>query len=303
VASAPATFSCPHCSAPLRMRHRPAGTLHLPCPDCGRPLELSDQLGDLLVRPADPKPMAKVPKRAKREAAAAALAVSPRRTWARVTAWGARHAANPLVVTWLAAGAAGILLLAAFLRSERHSAAESRDTVQSPSTGAEHGPSEAKAAVPAAEHPPIVTRAEPQRGDRSKEVGLAPPNRIAVQPPVVAPKPAASPPGDPRDEVVARLAQRILRFEQPTPVPFDALRLQLEDLSGLTIRYDEAAADPKFRQAPIRLALAGVTLASVLDEAAAQAGLTRVVDAAGVMLVPSGEGPAAGSEPVSTATR
>ncbi|HEX6986350.1 MAG TPA: hypothetical protein VF170_13290, partial [Planctomycetaceae bacterium] len=58
---APATFSCPHCRAPLRLRDRPMGSARFPCPDCKRPLELTDESGELLVRPAiDVTPKASV---------------------------------------------------------------------------------------------------------------------------------------------------------------------------------------------------------------------------------------------------
>lgn len=112
---------------------------------------------------------------------------------------------------------------------------------------------------------------------------MAPPS------PVVAAKPAASPPVDPGAEVAARLGQRVLRFEQPAPVAFDTLRIQIEEIAGVPIRYDGPAADaPRFRDAAVRLALTDVTLAAVLDEAARQAGLGKIVAADGVRLIPAG---------------
>lgn len=282
----PATFSCPHCQAPLRLRQRPAGTLQLPCPDCGRPLELNDQAGELLVRPAE-LPSASATRPTSRVAATALPSV-PRRTWTSLAAKATQVGANPLVVTWLAAGVAAGLLAAAFLRTNGASPAAAKGSSKREVAASDVAPPQKKRdreARPAEIAEPV---AQAVGSEVSPESDLA--GRVSEPlAPVVAAKPPASPPVDPRVEVAARLAQRVLRFEQPTPVPFETLRIQIEEMTGVAIRYEAAGAEgSRFREAEVRLALADVTLAAVLDEAARQAGLEAVVDAQGVTLVPAG---------------
>src|SRR5688500_16267817 len=95
MAYAPARFSCPHCRTPLRLRERPVASIRLACPDCRRPLELTDQSGELLVRAAGPEGM---PAPSRREAASfSALGAAALKR-------AAKRFADPLVVTWVAAG-------------------------------------------------------------------------------------------------------------------------------------------------------------------------------------------------------
>ena len=120
---------------------------------------------------------------------------------------------------------------------------------------------------------------------------------IGQRPPVVAEKPNAPPAADLRPEIEARLAQRVLLFEQATPVAFDTLRLQLSELASVPIDYDESlGADPAQRTAEVRLSLSDVTLADVLDEVAHAAGLDYRVDRERIRLVERTAAPTAASE-------
>lgn len=293
----PATFSCPHCRAPLRLRQRPAGDLYLPCPDCKQPLELSDQAGELLVRPD----RRTAPATAVRPAAAGGTAVAAASARFGRNFGGAtsRILADPLVVTWLAAGAATLLLGIAFIRS----GGESTTLVANePRIGDEKVAGDEVPTVP----PDEAARPDLSAAAETAVVNLpeptAPPDTVMIPEPVVAPRPTASPPVDPREEIVARLAQRVLSFEQSTPVSFDTLRIQIEELSGVPIRYgDGTADDPRFRSAPVRLALSDVSLAAVLGEAARQAGLEEAVDGDGVRLVPADPARQAETNPTASA--
>jgi hypothetical protein len=289
MAYVPTTFSCPHCQAPLRLRQRPGGTLHLPCPDCHRPLELSDQVGELLVRPAEAIVGKGGPRPSLRTVGKLALP-KPKPLARRVKAAAAKSLANPLVVTWLAAGIAAVALGVAFLRSGRETRPVASVPVRRASDVPDDRPEVTRAAEPVV---PVEEQAVPEETPTVAETPAPPLPAVAVveqRPPVIAPRPPASPPVDPREAVAARLAQKLLRFEQPTPVPFDTVRLQIEDIVGVPIRYDESvAADSPSVKAPVRLSLVGVTLDEVLGEAARQAELAHVLDADGVRLVPAAD--------------
>ncbi len=84
--------------------------------------------------------------------------------------------------------------------------------------------------------------------------------------------------------IAGALAMKVLRFEQPTPVPFDLLRFQIEEMAGVAINYDSSAGG-EAREQTVTVALDNVTLGEIVAEAARQVGLKPIIDTDGVRLV------------------
>jgi hypothetical protein len=95
------------------------------------------------------------------------------------------------------------------------------------------------------------------------------------------PQPVAGP--DLRERTLASLSRQVLRFEQPTPVPFEQLRFQLQEMTGVPIAYD-VSGKAEGRNVPVTVSLKEVTMEEVLVAVAAQAGLSMAITNEGVLL-------------------
>jgi hypothetical protein len=135
--------------------------------------------------------------------------------------------------------------------------------------------------------PPTV----PVRSDESNEIANLVPTPEPVeaprlitppQEPVEAEQPPAVAP-DPRELIAASLSRRVLKFEQATPVPFEQLRFQLEELVGVPIEYGFVGAE-QHRDEPIVVSLTDVTMGELLTEVAARAKLKPTVTDNGIRL-------------------
>lgn len=269
------------------MRQRPTPAFHFACPDCGKRLEFADDAGELVLCTAGAEPAAAPPRPAPHRSIAAVPFALP----AGLKASAVQGLTDPLTVTWVAAGLAATVLVVAVVLQERSVAPTLQAGVADP-------PEE------------IVRPADARRADPI-EVGNTQPSAAVTEPvepqtvvtavseprpPVVAYKPAVSPPIDPRESITARLSQRLLRFEQIVPVAFDVVRMQIEEIAAVPIRYDETiGTSRRFHDAEVSLRLADVTLGDVLSEAAKQAGLSYAVEPDGVRLFPAVDDPEAGN--------
>jgi hypothetical protein len=289
----PIQLTCPHCRIVLRLRRRPGDPTEFDCPDCHKRLELFEQEGETRLRAAPEPAPPTTPRRTSAVVPSltfSSLTDAPKRWTSRAAKSAAHWAKEPLLVTWVVAGIAAIGLGLAFWR-----------THQTPTvvTTAHHAPSNSENAS---------VRPNEAVGPRD-DVGFvprtilepieAPRFAVAVQKPVEARRPPISPPRDPREVIAEALSQRVLRFEQPTPVPFEQLRFQLEEMSGVAIRYHDAVKAAT-RERPVTTDLTNATVEELLVRLAQQVGLKPVIDVDGVVLVPASENAAAAAGSVAT---
>ena len=287
---------CPACGAVLRLRERPEPQLRAPCPDCGTRLAFADDAtGELRanVAAADtskPRRGSEPPRDGRR-----ARPIAGTRT-AVVDAWlptaraaGGRLAArlsDPLAVIWLTALIAAVAIGWAFVRSESSQPSRpvrpNKARAEPPLIADETPPAE-----PVVKKPPAAVAmpsGSPTAVTQNAEAPATGPMRRR-RPPVLAPRPVV-PVIPPREAIAAALALRLLRFEQPTPVPFDRLRLQIEELAGHRVRY-AATVDAITRDTPVSLSLTDTTLAEVLADLCTAVGLTYTVTDEGIRLAPA----------------
>lgn len=288
-------FSCPHCQTPLRIRHRPTGALTFACPDCQRPLELFDDDGELVVRPA----ATAAPQRASESPRVLAATAATQRRWHDSKTVVSRYLTDPLAVTWIAAGLAATVLIVAVIREQSGTTVVDEVDAMQPHDSQQVG--DADEAITPIELPETVEHAvgsasvEPvddesidsETAEAIDAVASSIPVATLRRPPVVAGKPAVAPAPDRRQDIEKRLRQRVVLFEQPAPIVFDALRVQIEELAAVSIDYDETlGSDPPHGRTEVRAAFEDESLATILDDVSQQAGLTYVIDPAGIRLIP-----------------
>ena len=220
---------------------------------------------------------------------AAFAASAGRWSASRIRAAGKRLR-DPLVVTWVAAGIAAIALGIAFLQETRSPPGRSTD-----SEGEEVNESIAgvDAGLSVTGDPPAVTAdsndkvpVEAAQNRRPPVEAVREPASIASHEPVIASRPIVGPPVVTRESILQAMAQQVLRFEQSTPVPLETLVLQIEEMAGVPIRFAESASNA-LRTQEVTVSLGEATLADVLAEAAAQAGLEPIIEDDAVRLVPA----------------
>ena len=187
----PATFSCPCCSTPLRLRQRPTPAFHFACPDCGEPLEITDDAGELVLRPAGAESAEAPPQPTHMPAIAAMSFKLPAELKASVV----QKLVDPLTVTWLAAGLAATVLVVAVVLQERSVAPTLHAGVADPSA-------ETARPADASRTEPIEVESTPPAAEPVEPQTVA---AIASEPrpPVVAYKPVIAPPVDPREARIA----------------------------------------------------------------------------------------------------
>lgn len=103
------------------------------------------------------------------------------------------------------------------------------------------------------------------------------------------------PPAPPQPvDVAAALKQPIRRFEQVRSVPFRELLLQMEELAGVPIRFDEQQItdiDKRFEE-PVSVILEQTTVGEILQAVVEQVGLAYDIEATGIRLRPQAAGDA-----------
>lgn len=120
-----------------------------------------------------------------------------------------------------------------------------------------------------AEHPVAkpVEAARPNAGNEDPETAVArpePPRKI---------------------DVAGQLSQPIVRFEQLRPVPLRELLVQIEELSGVPLRYaDELTPDAAPLDERVTISLQETTVGGVLEALLKQTGLTYEIEADGIRI-------------------
>ncbi len=313
----PATLSCPHCRTPLRVRQWPTDVLSFACPDCNGPLELFVQDDEIVVQPASPAQAPATSGTESRESRSRESRIkSLRRRWPAVQARFGRRMSDPLTVTWVAAGVAATALIIAVVRERQDHvplppdsviAASAIDDGSAPLAEPEAEPAENHLALETErpEQPLSIADTEPSPtvpADLSDEPAARPVpvvnhSPVVKRPPVVAQRPAGPVVPNRREEIASRLEQPIVLFEQKTPIAFDVLRIQLEELAGVAIIYEDALEDdPAVRSREISISLRDVTLGTILDDIVRQAGLTYTIESEGIRLL-SGSAASISTEP------
>ncbi|MEX0702435.1 MAG: hypothetical protein WD069_10105 [Planctomycetales bacterium] len=279
------SFPCPHCSAPLRIRDRSLFERPLDCPDCGEALRVEpDGRHGIRVLKADPQPAAtgeagddgslsptrrrilrRRPSKAQRARSAGRRASAGARAPSKFSLAAAgvltrvRHAVlNPVGISWLAAGAAGLGLLLAIQpwRSDAPTSAASPDA-NAVAVAAEgtRPPAQAGEPVPS---PPVAGKPEPPQArpdvppgagpadDRPAEQAVLPP-----APPALAERPPPAEPIEPAPNVGPPEPPAIAADDLPEalPIPNELLPAQPPE-PPQTIDVVRALAQPivKFEQ-------------------------------------------------------
>ena len=312
--SAIVQFQCPSCQAPLRLQNRALFVgRSFDCPDCHESLLIeADGLAGVKAKVLPPT---RKPTRSVSEGASVSAIGVPSLTRrvsleasARVTdqgvslqpsssAWD-RLSRRPAALGWIVAALFAVILLIVVRpgRSRGRSESVPPITADSQSTGDtsenKSQPSQAdklksKAAaepdstIPEAdatkavaklELPPLpepVAVVEPPRDDK--------PVPVAEKPSVEEPKPAVPPAPTvlSPEAVEAKLRQRIVRFDQPKPVPFIKVLDTVEELAGVSIVWDLEHVDDAQLQKPVTLQLKQTTVGEILDTLLKQVRLER----------------------------
>jgi hypothetical protein len=255
------------------MRLRPGDPLEFDCPECHTPLEVVERDGNIALQQAPP---AAPP--AERSVISSVTFAKPaeasRQTWASLRSFIAARAKDPLFVTWTVAGVAAVGIAIAFWTTSEQPA-----TVAPKSTEQSAEPSNVPArSEESGEIASLVPTPEP----------IEAPRLMTPRPePVEATQPPAAAAPDPRELIAASLSRRVLTFEQATPVPFEQLRFQLEELVGFPIEYGFVGAEQRQNE-PVAITLANVTMEELVTEVAARAGLKPSITDTGIRLLPIG---------------
>ncbi len=255
------------------MRLRPGDPREFNCPECRTPLEVVEHDGEIALQPA--KQVVSAPERSVTPSITfAAPFRASQRWWTRTRTSIAERSTDPLFVMWTVAGIAAVGIAIAFWQTSDEPAplavSSSEQTDESQKTPI-FPRNAAKGDVP-------IVLLEPVEAPRLITM---------MRLPVEATKPLPAPPPDPRELIAASLSRRVLRFEQPTPVPFEQLRFQLEEMIGFPIEYGFVGAEER-RDEPIVVSLANVTMEELLTEVAARAGLQINITDTGIRLTPMG---------------
>lgn len=279
--SSPIQLSCPRCRVPLRMRLRPGDARTFDCPECRAPLEVVERDGVIMLQPSKP-----VVQPAGRSVATSITFAAPfqasQRWWTRTRSFIASRSSDPLFVTWTVAGIAAVGIAVAFWQTSEEPAplaarpSEQTDELQKARPVRQEV---AKSDVPTVPLEPVE----------------APRQTIVLLQPVEVTKPLRAPPPDPRELIAASLSRRVLKFEQPTPVPFEQLRFQIEEMIGFPIEYGFVGAEERGGE-PVVVSLANVTMEELLMEVAARARLQINITDTGIRLTPMGTPPDAVSD-------
>jgi hypothetical protein len=255
------------------MQLRPGDPREFNCPECRTLLEVVESDGEIALQPA--KQAVSAPERSVAPSITFAVPFrASQRWWTRARTSLASRSTDPLFVMWTVAGIAAVGIAIAFWQTSEEPAP------LAVSSSEQTDESQRKPTVPrdvAKGDVPIVAL-EP----------LEAPRLVAMnRQPIEATRPLPAPPPDPRELIASSLSRRVLRFEQPTPVPFEQLRFQLEEMIGFPIEYGFVGAEVR-RDEPVVVSLANVTMEELLTEVAARAGLQINITNTGIRLTPIG---------------
>lgn len=307
-------FQCPSCQAPLRLQNRVLFVGRVfDCPDCHESL-LIEADGSTGVKAKAQPPIRKPARRAsegssmleppdpslaRRAGLNTASSVSdlgialqpPMSTWGRLSR-------RPAALGWIVAALLAVILLIVVRPGRDRGRSDSVPPVATASQSADDKSSnnsqparaDEQNSKAAAEPDPTIPEADVTKPVAKLELPPLPePTEVVAAPrddkpaPVVEklpadePKPAFQPaPAVLSPEAVeAKLRQKIVRFDQPKPVPFIKVLNTIEELAGVPIVWDLDRVDDEQLQKPVTLQLKLTTVGEILDTLLKQVGLER----------------------------
>jgi len=322
----PFHFSCPHCSAPLRVRDKLYVGRQFECPECALPLRiievnsglgvergsqqtssLAKQQGPPVGKPPDkhlpPQQSAKSHRQkppdsseqpaTTRVCSASPPANSPRSSRQRETLLMGGSAATLILL---------ILCAAKLFRFNK-------DRTEPVANGLQHGAPNAQQSVPA--NPPDVAQADSQDtevDDPDTRDPVAGPVLIPEEPEIgdlARPHPADSPaaedePLDPefvpepaapfvrKIDLAVSLKQPIIRFDQPRGKPLSEVLTGVAEMAGTRIEFDRNELGPAAGRLaePVALKLEQTTVGDILAGLLHPAGLTYRIEGEHLRVVP-----------------
>ncbi len=305
-------FQCPSCQAPLRLQNRALFVGRaFDCPDChesllieadgsagvkAKVLPRSDKLarraseGSSMAETLDPSLARRASLKNTPSASDLGVILQP-----PMSAWD-RLSRRPAALGWIVAALFAVMLLIVVNSGRERRQSESVPPVAADSQSAENGtdnksrPSQTdeQNSKAVAEADPTVLEENAAKAVTKLELPPLPeppsddkPNAEAVpvveKPPAEEPKPAVPPaPAVLSPEAVeAKLRQKIVRFDQPKPVPFVKILDTIEELAGVPIVWDLDRVDDEQLQKPVTLQLKQTTVGEILDTLLKQVGLER----------------------------
>ena len=281
----PFHFTCPHCSAPLRVREKLLVGRQIDCPECGRPLVIADRAGELAAEPvatkiADRREIRGAGTPPPRES-------DPRPTFLRRPAWVAIM------------GLAAILMIAsvAFLlrpRGHHEIAADGRAPVDvdkpAGGDGEDRASSEDRHPQVAddymiAEEMPLADDADSARRPETEvDVGAAF-SDDDDQPidPEFAPEPTPAR----RFDLAVSLRQPIARFDQPRSKPLEEVLVSVAEMAGTRITFNREDLGPAAARLaePMALKQDDTTVGEILTGLLRPAGLAYRIEGDHLRLV------------------
>ncbi|QDU53340.1 hypothetical protein [Gimesia panareensis] len=272
------TFQCPHCQATLRMRGRQTAGTRFHCPDCSKPLQISQAPeGQLSLTPVAVESTPQGPSRLAQKTEAGLQTVQS----------GARYlAASPVLMSWLVAGTGGLLILLLMLfdesptipqpQTEPETVADAEQELPNEKTETETPLLVEVTPEPEAKEPVAVPPGPAQPDQRQLENQ----NLIAAQPdqapPLVARKPdPMEVPAVPETDVAMALQIPILEFQQPKEIPLKTLIAQFEEMLDTEFQLaDNVKNDSRLLETPISFSQKNTTISRLLAQILSEAALT-----------------------------
>ncbi len=278
-------FSCPSCQAPLRLQNRALFVGRtFDCPDCRESL-LIEADGSTGVK-AKPQPATRPPTRSvgKGVPNSNGAVTSP----PLPSAWD-RLSRQPAVLGWIVAAVFAVILLIvvkpgrdrALTESDpptkedsppTESTSDNKPAIEKPDKVNPEAVAELELVVPEIDSPKVVAKLE--QPPLPEPPAVAEPAPATEKPPEEAPKPVV-PAVLSAEAVEAKLQQKIVRFDQPKPVPFIKVLDTVEELAGVPIVWDLDHVDDEQLQKPVTLQLKQTTVGEILDTLLKQVSLER----------------------------
>jgi hypothetical protein len=260
-------FSCPYCSAPLRIKNRALIGKRLACPDCGKPI---------LIASAGPRELSlqKVPSKS-RSRTTRKKTKGKREKSARLSGW-LSILQSPVGISWFVAGLLAFMLLLAawpFGNADSQDRSSLQNTQENPSTdNKEHQAAEEPDQAKIAKQPNTPDDAVDLKNDVPQPVAAEKPVPLIAEDQEQKPQSvphrdpvAATIPPEPID-VTAALSQPILRYQQKDAVSLRKQLMDVEEMAGVPIRFNdsERAEESALLDEPVSLLLENTTVGEIL---------------------------------------
>ncbi|MCH7990377.1 MAG: hypothetical protein IID46_14645 [Planctomycetes bacterium] len=261
------SFSCPYCSAPLRIKNRALIGKRLACPDCGKPILISSAgPRELSLQKVSSKSRSKTARKKTQE---------KHKKPDRLSRW-LSVLQSPVGISWLVAG---LLVFMLFLAAWPFGNSDSQD--RSPLHNAQENSSSDNEENRAAEKfdPAKIAKLPNASNDVVDLKNVFPPPVVAEKPvslieadqkqkqqsvPLRDPVAATIPPDS--IDVKAALSQPILQYQLEKAVSLRKLLMDVEEMAGVPIRFDDSARAEELGllDKPVSLRLEKTTVGEIL---------------------------------------